>query len=148
MAISMMNCKVEVSVNGSTWINLPEANAVEVSGGDRQSADVFFFSQQYAEVVFGPLEAVEVEVRGVYTEGASESFEIVRQMYEGTYTGQTDSKVYVRWSPRGTGAGKFIYTSDAGAITAFTWPGGEASAEPVVFAFTVRTPKITKSVQA
>jgi len=140
-AISLKDCKVEVSTNGSTWTDISGfATSVEVGGGDRQTAEAYTFDGDTAIVASGKREPVEVTVKVVYTEGTSEPFETVCAAYE------AGSDFYVRWSPKGGQAGEFLFTSGKGIIKSLTYPQGEAgSGDPVLVEFTLVTPSITKS---
>lgn len=144
MAYTMKNNKVEISTNGTTWTNVTtSANSISVDGGERMTEDLFVFGADVAEIMSGPREPLEVTLRVVYSEGANEAWETIRAQYE------SGGLLYVRWSPRGGTTGQFQFTTDAGAITSFGYPVGEAEgAEPVLCEVVVRTPKITKSVVA
>ena len=144
MAFSAKNLKIEVSTNNTTWTNITgQANAISVDGGERMTEDLFYFGQDTGEIVTGPREPLEVTVKVVYLESATGAFETVRQAYE------AGSSLYVRWSPQGGAAGNFQFATDAGVVTSFGYPTGEAgSADPLMCEFTLRTPKITKSVIA
>lgn len=143
-AISLRDCKVEISTNGTTWTDISgAASSVEVGGGDRQTGEVYTFDGDTALITFGKREPLEITVKTVYTEGTSEAYETVRAAYE------AGTSLYIRWSPRGGSAGNFQFATDAGVVTGAVYPVGEAgSGDPVVVGFTVKTPKVTKSVVA
>lgn len=144
MTYSPKNFKVEVSTNGSTWTNITNAAvAIEVDGGDRQTGDVYVYGQDTAVIASGKREPIDVTVKALYTEGTTDVFETVRAVYE------SGGNLYVRWSPLGGTTGQFQFSTDAGYVTSFVYPAGEAGSADVILAeFTVRTPKVTKSVIA
>lgn len=144
MAYTMKNCKVEISTNGTSWTDITStANSISVDGGERMAEDLFVFGADTAEILSGPREPLEVTLRVVYTEGASDAWETIRQQYE------SGGSLYIRWSPLGGTTGKFQYTTDAGVVTSFGYPVGESGgADPVLCEVTIRTPKVTKSVVA
>lgn len=144
MAETMKNCKLETSANGTSWTDISSsANSVTVDGGERMTEDLYTFGVDVATLTTGPREPLEVTVRLVYSEGSSDPFETVRAAYE------AGSSFYVRWSPKGGATGEFQYTTDAGVVTSFTYPGGESgSAEAIMCEFVLRTPKVTKSAVA
>lgn len=143
-AISFKNCKVEISTNGTSWTDISGvATGVEVGGGDRQTGEAYTYDGDTAIITTGKREPLEITVKTVYTEGTSEAYETVRAAYE------AGTSLYIRWSPRGGSAGNFQFATDAGVVTGAVYPVGEAgSGDPVVVGFTVKTPKVTKSVVA
>lgn len=142
-AVSLRDCVVEVSTNGTTWTVISGATAsVEVSGGDRQTGEVYTFAGDTALLTVGKREPIEVTVKIVYSEGTSEAFEIVRAAYE------AGTALFVRWSPRGGLSGQARYTSTEGRVTSFGYPAGEVGAGPILTEFTVRVTSITRSLIA
>ncbi len=142
-AISLRDCDVEVSTNGTTWTNISgAASSVEVSGGDRQTGDVYTFDGDTALLTYGKREPLEVTVKIVYSEGTAEPFEIVRAAYE------AGTAFYVRWAPRGNVTGRARYTTAEGRVTSFTYPAGESNGDPVLTKFTVITASIARSLIA
>jgi len=142
--ISFVDCKVETSPDDSVWTDISGFNAsVALGGGSRQTGEAYTFDGDTAIIKGGKREPLEITVRVVYTEGASDPFEVVRALYE------AGSDFYVRWSPKGGDSSEFLFTSDAGIITNPPYPSGEAgSGDPVMIEFTLKTPKVTKSVVA
>lgn len=143
-SMSFKDCKIEISTNGTTWTDISGfANALGINGGERQVGEVFTFDGDTAIIRGGKRSPLEITVKAVYTEGASDPFETVRTAYE------AGSALYVRWSPQGGQSGEFQFTSDSGIVTSAPYPVGESgSADVVLFEFTVKTSKVTKSVVA
>ncbi len=142
-AFTLRNCKVEISTNGTNWQNISGyANSIEVSGGERQSGEVFTFDGDTAIITVGKREPLEVTVRVVYDESTSGPFETVRNAYE------NGTSLHVRWAPRGGTTGHFLFTADPGPVTSIKYPSGEVSGDPIMVEFTVKTPKITKGTVA
>jgi hypothetical protein len=142
--ISFSKAKVEVSTNGTTWTDISgAATAVEVKGGDRKVGEAYAYSLDYPIITYGKRDPINVTVKALYTEGASETFETTRAAYE------AGTSLYVRWSPKGGATGNFQFTTDAGVVTSIAYPVGEAEkGDPVLCEFTIETAKITKSVAA
>ncbi len=140
-AISFAGAKVEVSTDGTTWTDISGfATAVELGGGERQTGTAFTFDGDTAIIRGGKREPLEVTVRVVYTEGASDPAETVRAAYE------NGTDLYIRWSPKGGASGDALFTTDAAVVTTPPYPAGEAgSGDPVVIEFTALTPKVTRS---
>jgi len=140
--MSLRDCKVEISTNGTDWTDISGFGAaVERSGGDRQSGDAYTFDGDTAIIAAGKREPIELNVRTVYTEGGSDPWQAVRTQYENA------GDLYVRWAPKGGSVGDFRFTSDAGVVKNCPEPTGEAgSGDVVLFQFTIRVPKVTKSV--
>jgi len=142
-SLSFANVKLEVSNDGFSADTKDISGAlaaVTVSGGDRQLAEEYTADGDTAIITAGKRDPVEVTCRIVYTEGATDAFEHVRTEFE------PGDAYYVRWSPKGGAGGDFRFTSDAGKIRSMGYPQGEVSGgAPMMFEFTVRTPKLTKA---
>lgn len=147
-AVDRASFKVETSTNGSSWTDISgQAATVSVSGGDQ-----LIGSQNTADgnapVVVGSTktQAFTVTVSTVYTETASEAFELV----EARFFASTKT-IYVRWSPRGGANGEKQFTCTNNAGTAFACPIQSVSlpdldagsGDPAMFSFAVQTPYIT-----
>ena len=141
-AISMRNNKIEASTNGSSWTDISgTANSIVAGGGEREIEQTPTFDGDTMIVTAGKRGAIELKVRILYTEGASDAAEVARAAYE------AGTAYYLRWSPKGGTSTQFMYTSAAGYIKENTYPGGDAkSAEAIALEYTVVTPSITKSV--
>jgi hypothetical protein len=137
--ISFANAKIEISTDGTTWTDISGlSNQLEVSGGDRQLSEAYIFSQDVPEILTGKREPIQIQVR-VYYDEALTLFTTVENAY------QSAAPLYVRWSPRGGATGQFRFQA-SGPVQAFTYPAGQANAEPVMAGFTLRVPSITRSV--
>lgn len=143
-ALSAKSAKVEISTNGSSWTDISGvASAVEPGTATRQSGEAYTFDGDTAIITGGKREPVELEVKIVYTEGASDGFEVVRAAFE------AGTALYVRYSPKGGTTGNFMFTSDSGLVVDFNYPTIDAEeAAPILTDFTVKTAKVTKSVVA
>lgn len=140
--ISFKDCKVETSLNGSSWTDISGfAASVMVDGGERMIGKEFTFDGDTPLMTGGKRDLLEVTVKSVYTEGASDPIEVFRAAYEAC------SAMYLRWSPKNGQAGEFQYTTGAGIVKTSTYPSGEAeSPDPVTLEVTVAVPSIAKSV--
>jgi len=148
-AISQSGFKVEVSTDGSSWTDISgQAAAVNVDGGDVPVGEQMTAEGSESIVVSSnKVEPRDVTVRSVYTEGASEAFEVVYARYTGS-----NKTIYLRWSPAGGATGEVQYTCAVGGsaaavpITSCTLPELDAgSADIALFEFTVKTPGILKA---
>ncbi len=140
--ITFRDCEISISTNGSTWTDVSGfANSIGIGGGERNIGEFFTAEGDTPLIGAGKRSALEVTSRIVYTEGAAEPYEVIRQAYE------AGTVLYVRFSPKGGDATEFMFTSDAGYVRNPVYPQGEVqSGEPIAFEFTIVTPKITKSV--
>jgi hypothetical protein len=148
-ALAAVDADVEISVDGTTWINVSgSANTVEPGSQTRMTGDAYTFDGDVAIIAKGKREPLEVSVSALYTETAGETFEAVRANFE------AGTRVYFRYSPQGIGAsGRAVYTASndgatAGAviISELDWPEAAAdSADPVAIAFTVRCPALIRT---
>lgn len=143
-AISSVNFSVEVSTNGSVWTDIGgHATTVEVDGGERKVGKGFTFVGDTPILFRGKRDSIQLKVRSLYSEGASDVFEIVRNAYD------TNSDLYLRWSPQGGQSGEFMFTSSTGIVKECPYPSGDAESEdPVFFDFTLEVLSVSKSVVA
>lgn len=140
-AFSARNAKLLVSTNGAVWTDISgAANSIAPGGGTRQVEATATLDGDTMILTSGKREPVDLEVKVIYTEGATDAFEVVRVAYE------AGTALYVRWSPKAGVTGDFQFTSDAGLIEDFVYPPADASdAKPVMTGFKLKTPKITKA---
>lgn len=141
--ISFKDVVIELSTDGAVWQDASgEANQVQVSGGDRAVAEFFSPNSDTPQLTFGKRAAIDIAVNAIYTEIANEPFEMANDSYE------NNTDLYVRWKPKGTGAGKYQYTSGAGRQLTPVYPGGDASsADPVPLTINVKVATVSKAVQ-
>lgn len=145
-AIGQGQFVAEVSTNGTTWTNISGQSAqVTPSGGDQLTG-----SQNTADgsapVVVGSnkTEAVQAEVRILYTETNGEAFRIVKTQFDGA-----NKVIYFRYAPKGTGTGNKRYLAASDANTAFPCPIvncmppdlDAGSGDPAMASFTIIFPK-------
>lgn len=141
-AVSSVDADVAINVNGGGETKIEGfSTSVETSGGDRMIGELYTHEGDTAVITSGKREPIEVTVKYVYTEGASDPFEAVRAAYEGRQT------VVVSWWPKGDVSTNFQFDSDASYVKSFKYPDIEAeSGDPLLGEFTITTAKITKSV--
>lgn len=137
-ALSGLNCKAEVSANGTSWTDASGfTNSVEPGGGERKVGEAYTFDGDTPIVAAGKRGPVEIKYKGVFTQGGSEPFSVVKTAYE------AGSTFYFRWSPDGGGTGDLRFTA-SGIVSAFTYPKVEAGpGDPIAFEFTLKAPSIT-----
>jgi hypothetical protein len=143
-AFSAVNALVEVSTNGSAWTDISGfSNKVDPGDATRASGEVYTHDGDTAIITGGKREPLEIEYSFVFTHGAGDVFEVVRAQFETAGGGP----LYVRWAPKGSTTGNFRFTSDAGVVTKFLYPGADAE-EPkaAMGGFTLKTPKVTKAL--
>lgn len=140
-AVSAKDAVVEYSTNGSSWTAISGfVGKVDVSAGDRDSAETPTFDGDTPIVTIGKRKALKVSVTGVYTEGGSDIQEIARAAH------QNGTNLYIRYSPKAASTGNFRYTTSAGFVTGALFPsidGGSANAVPMKI--DLITPEITKA---
>lgn len=143
-AVNSNNTKVEISTDGTNWVDISGfASTVKPSGGERKTGEAYTFEGEFPISLPGKKQKTMIAVTAVYTEGASDVFEIVR----GAYDSQAD--LYLRWSPKGGHVGDFMFTGSAGRITACPYPAMDASSDdPITIEFEMTLGGIVKSVIA
>lgn len=141
MAVSIF--KLEVSANGTSWTDISGAAAsLTNSGGDVLVGEQMTADGEEAIVVTSNKMAPrDLTFAIVYTEGASDGFKVMWDLYQGT-----TKKAYARWSPAGGAATTKRYvTAVAGVaapamITACKLPDHDAGSGDVALAeFTLKT---------
>lgn len=141
-AISSKDFKIETSVDGAVWED-QSGTAINIDPGDIERAvgSKKTFDGDTAIVTSGKLEPMEIKVEFVYTEGASD-------LFTDAYNAQfNNTAFYVRWHPRHGESGEFKYTTASGFVSKLSAPPGDSeSGDPVVCAFSLTTPGITKGV--
>lgn len=148
-AKSFVAATVEYNTTGTTWTGMSGfLAAVAVSGGSRNFGEAYTADGDTPIVKAGKRTPVEVTVRYIYTEGASDPFEILRAQYETAGGGLCN----IRYSVGGT-SGDFLFTTDTGLgatiLTDFGYPQGEVeTGEPIPCEFVVVTQDLTKGTVA
>lgn len=141
-AISAKDMAVFLSTDGSTWTNEISgiATSVEISGGERATAGTHTFEGDTPILTIGKRGLLTVTVRCIYTEGASEPYNLAQAAYE------AGSDLYVRWSPKGDDSTEYRYTTSAGKVKNPVYPGGSAdSADPILIEIVVECSSITEA---
>lgn len=141
---SLRNLKVEYSLNGSSWTDMSGfSNEIDPGEGERKTDEETTFDGDVPIVTAGKRAAVQVKCNFIYTEGGSDVAEVVRAAFEAA------SPFYLRYSPKGQSTGTFLWTTTAGIVKNFKYPGGSSNdAKPVLLGFTLHAPSIVKSVNA
>ena len=128
---------VFVSADGSTWTDVSGHGAsVNVSGAERKAAEQNTMSGDTPIVKPDKRGALDVTVRFVYTEEASDPFEILRAIHE------DDGVCHVQYSPKDG----FWFNTGAGVLLKPGYPGGEAGSGNLVMSeFVVKAASLTKA---
>lgn len=136
--LSFRQAIVFVSPDGSTWTDVSGFGAsVAVGGGERATGEQHTFDGDVPIVKAGKRGSVDVTVRYVYTEEATDPFEVVRAAYEAA-----GGAFYVQYSPKNG----FWFKSGAGVLTKHESPGGEPGDGSVVMSeFVVKCAELTKA---
>jgi len=137
---------VGISVNGSSWTDIvSHGMKVSPEGGDRRVGEAYVFDDENPIVKVGKLNSRSTRVDFVYTETATDAFEVVRAQFEAAGGGT----MYVRWSPAGGGVGDAGYTSDAGFVSDLRYPDVDSEADgPIVLFFVVHHAALTRALIA
>jgi len=139
--------KIEVSVDATNWTDISgQSNSVKVDGGDQIIGEQNTAEGQ-APVVTGSnkVESSVVTCSCLYTETSGEAWRKVRDRYIGT-----DKTIAVRYSPKGGAQAERRYVTANDANTAILVPiincplpeGDASSGDPLLFEFSVRTPRL------
>lgn len=139
---TMRNVKVELSLNGSTWINISgQTSSVQVSGGRRTSATYEPQLGQKPVVTLGIPEPTELLIKTVWGELNTSASEILHLAYQGNYP------VYVRYSPKGGSSGQKRFVTGQAYITNPPLPEGNVEdGSPILVELRLRTDIVTPEV--
>ncbi len=138
--------KVEISVNGSDWTPISgHAQRVMPDEVTRRTGEKWTFDGEYPIVKVGKRNSIGITVGVIYTEEATDAFEVVRAQFEAAGGGT----LYLKWSPSGGSGGDFVYTTDAGFVSAFNYAPVDSEEDgPMDNDFSMQCAQITKSVVA
>ena len=138
--LAWVKAQVFVSPDGSTWTDVSGFGAsVAVSGGERQVGSQHTMSGDTPIVKGGKRNVVQLTVRYVYTEGASDPFEILRTQHE-----IAGGPLYAQYSPEEPGG--FWFTTGLGVLENPGYPGGEAGSGDIVMSeFVMSCAALTKA---
>jgi len=125
-AMSFVEAIVFVSPDGTVWTDVTgEGASVAVSGGERTTGEQHTFGTEPKPIVkAGKLASQDVTVRFIYTETASDPFDVCQTAHESN-TGE----FWVQYRPK-TG-GNWFKTGES-VITSLLYPGGEAGSGDIV----------------
>lgn len=142
-ALSFVAADVEVSQDGSVWIDLsPYGSSIAVAGGDRATGETNVFDDERPIVKAGKKGSQTVTVRYIYTEEAGGPFTTMRG-WDDTEGGV----IYCRYWVAGKVAGNYVFRTGKAILTSFLDPGGEAgSGEPVLCEIQITTEELRKDI--
>lgn len=140
---TFVDAYIAISINGSVYTDISGiANELTVEGGSRQSGEAYTAEGDTPIIGSGKREPLNVKMKIVYTESGSEGFEILRGQYETAGGGA----VYVKWSPKGNDPGEYVYTTTAGVLVDFGYPGGPVEpGDPLTVEMGVKVAAIIKT---
>jgi hypothetical protein len=143
--LSWVAAKVEMSTNGTTWTDMSGwETAVAVSGGERMTGETYTTDGDTPIITAGKRGPVDLTVRYVYTEVATDPFKVALDAYETAGGGA----FYVRYSPKGGAVGDYQYTVDTlnNVLVQPGYPMGEAgSADAILGEIVLKTAKLTRA---
>jgi len=141
---SAVNAKIEFSINGSAFDDISGwNNNLKPGAGTRQSGLRFTHEGDTAIITSGKRGSIDIDCQVIYTEGTGDIFEKLRTQFEIAGGGP----VYLRWTPKGAGASKFVFTTSLGVLKKLDYPSTDSEdAKPVAISFTIEAASITKSV--
>jgi hypothetical protein len=122
-AFTFRKAKVELSRDGSTWIDVSgSSSAVGTSGGDRPVIEYEPLFSDTTKAKTGARERVTIVVKSVYTEIDDEAFDLLDTAY------QANAEIGMRWTPLGGDvSGAKRYSAIGAKIKKPAYPGGEVS---------------------
>lgn len=148
-AISGTISKIEISTDLTVWRDISGTlTSVQNTEQTRNSGEAYTMDGDTAIITNGKRTPMELTFNLVYSESATEAFEVSRAAFENASTGQP---IYIRWVPAGTSVGtvsmfRTPITGSPARLTSVMYPAVDASAGgPVMGAFKVKTPQVEKT---
>ena len=140
-AMSMKDCKLEMSINGTDWDDISGmSNSVRVEGGERLTGHRYTMDGDTPIIKAGKRAPLMVVANVIYTETGDEAYDEANDAYEG------GTDFYLRWSPAGGDSGELQYTTGAGIVKAPVYPGGETeSGDPINVDIQLEVPLISEA---
>lgn len=138
VGMSFIEAIVFVSPDGSTWTDVTgEGASVAVSGGERATGEQNTFGVEPEPIVkAGKLASQDVTVRFIYTETASDPFDVCQTAKE-----SADGQFWCQYRPK---SGGNWFKTGAGVLTGLLFPGGEAgSGDLVMSEFVIKCAALT-----
>lgn len=147
--VSGVIARIEISADLTIWRNISgSAQSVQSTDQERASNEAYTLDGDTAIIATGKRQPIDLEFNIVYSDTSTEAYEVARAIFE---SGDTGSKVYVRWVPTGGAdvASPMYRTPITGSpayITMFRYPAVDAAAPgPIMGMFRVRTPLVQKT---
>lgn len=136
-AKSMRNVKLEY-ITGTTWNDISGvANAINVSGGDRITGEVYTADGDRPIVLYGKLQPIDVEAKIVYSEVSGEAWSEMEPLYV------NGTNVRLRWAPGGNATGNYRFVTDTVNVVV-GYPSGDVSdGAPMLVNLACKTGKLT-----
>lgn len=124
-----------------SWTDIgPAGVSVAVSGGERSTGEQNTMDGDTPVLKSGKRASLAVTVRFVYTEEATEPFELARAQYE-----TAGGAFRFQWGPKDG----FWYDTGDGIITNLLYPGGEVGPGTIIMSeFVVKCASITKATSS
>jgi hypothetical protein len=138
-AMSGVNCVVEVSADGAVWHNISgSSNQVSAVEQARMSGQAYTFEGDVAIVTAAKREPIELSIRVLYTEIATEAWERIRVFFEAA----GGTRIWVRWQLL-PGLGQPRFTVQEATVSRFQYADAVADdPNPVVSEMVFRCPEV------
>jgi hypothetical protein len=142
-AATMRNAHVELSMDGSTWIDVSgSSSAVDADAGDRKVHEITPLFVDAVVVAAGARGRSKVTLKTVYTETEGEAYLTMLSAYE------SKTPVTLRWNPKGTAPGVMRFKMENAVVAKATYPsGGFSEAKPITAAFELTAQEIKRDIQ-
>lgn len=135
---TLRNVKVELSADGSTWIDFSgEANSVEPGGGNANPRVLYPLLASKPVLAATPADPVTLDIKVVWREALNSATALAMAAYEQQFP------IYARYSPTGSGTS---YQTGPAFVTKPPYPGGNVeSGKPLLIELKLRTSKMVSS---
>ena len=146
--LSSVNAVIEIAIQDAVptldaeWTDISgESNTIDAGEQSRMSGETYTFDGDTAIITTGKREPVEVTLNIVYTEVVDSPYDELDTAFK------ANTKLHVRWFPKGFVVGNYQFSMSPAWLTALTEPGMDAgSPDPLMVAFTIKAPEATRGV--
>jgi hypothetical protein len=141
-------CVQIMSGTTTTWVDVSDnISVVESPTATKPVAEAYVFGETTPLTTVGKNGPVDLHLRGIWAEGTADPFYVVLTQFEVACGG----KLAVRWAPAGCSSTHDAFSTSTTncPVSELTYPGGDAaSADVLMYEFTVHTPAITRAAWA
>ena len=146
--VAMTNCYIAMSTASSTtgFFNMSGyANSIKPGPRTRSTGKAFTYDGDTGIIHGGKRQPLDLELDFLYTEEATGPYKLIQTQYEVAGGGS----LWLRWCPKNSTTGDYIFTIPSGVIKSLDLPSGDPdSGESVKIKLVMEVPYIVQGTSA